>query len=87
MSMKPISHRCIGWIDYIGTDSEFQGHRLGKALMSAGLNYLKDKGANEARLLTSSGNQTAQRLYEGVGMSLVETEFGYIRNVGPAALS
>jgi ribosomal protein S18 acetylase RimI-like enzyme len=81
------SQRRIGWIDYIGTDSEFQGRGLAKALLCAGLNYLKDKGADEARLLTSSSNQTAQRLYEGVGMSVVETELGYIKNVGRAALS
>jgi len=57
----------IGWIDYIETRAEYQGQGLGQAVMWAGLNHLKELGAETAMLVTINSNTAANRLYARTG--------------------
>lgn len=57
----------IGWIDYIETRPEQQGRGLGQAVMWAGLERLRQMGAETALLVTLSSNTPANRLYAKTG--------------------
>jgi ribosomal protein S18 acetylase RimI-like enzyme len=75
------SGKRIGWVDYVETVKEFQGLGLGKALLAAGLDHLKYLGASEARLVTTSQNDAALRLYASMGLAVVDEEPVFIQSI------
>ena len=73
----------IGWIDYIGTCEEFQRRGLGHALLLHVLRGLQDWGAEQAMLITTGTNATAQRAFQSVGFLPAEQEFHYLKELQP----
>lgn len=69
----------IGLFEPVGTHPDFRMHGLGKALLCAGLQALKDHGMERAWVYTESPNVPAQRLYTSVGFTVVGKEYDYIK--------
>lgn len=67
----------IGWVDYIGTDSDYRGRGLGHAILAAGLVQLRQWGAEHAMLITTPTNTTANALYEAAGFTCAGYEDVY----------
>jgi ribosomal protein S18 acetylase RimI-like enzyme len=66
----------VGWIDYIETQPEQQGQGLGQAVLWAGLECLRDWGAETAMLVMVNSNAAANRLY-------IKTGFERMPNIEP----
>jgi mycothiol synthase len=60
----------MGEVYVLGVDPAAQGLKLGKALLTAGLRQLKDRGLSTVLLYVEADNSTARRLYEGLGFSV-----------------
>jgi len=60
-----------GWIDWLGTHPAFRQRGLGRAILRAGLQQLRDTGADLALLGTASWNTAAQRLFASEGFRLL----------------
>jgi mycothiol synthase len=60
-----------GWIDWLGTHPAFRQRRLGRAILRASLQYLRDLGAGVALLGTASWNAAAQQLFASEGFRLL----------------
>ena len=69
--------RSKGRIYMLGVDPECQGKGIGKAMLSAGLSYLKGKGIEVAELTVDSDNRVACSLYESVGFKIWSTSVWY----------
>jgi mycothiol synthase len=71
-----------GWIEVLGTR---RGHRklgLGRAMLLAGMRWLKGQGVNTAVLGVDAENPTgALRLYESVGFVVVNTTYTYHKDL------
>ncbi|MBN2550021.1 MAG: GNAT family N-acetyltransferase [Anaerolineales bacterium] len=80
-----LSDQKIGWVDYIGVRPELQGRGLGRAILLAGLQALHAWGAHSARLVTTSDNEPAVRLYERCGFVVTQMDepAGYEMTVPP----
>ena len=63
--------RTVGYTDPIGTHARYQRQGLGRAIVTAGLHALRDRGATTAELGTSSENVAMQRLAEALGFRVV----------------
>lgn len=59
-----------GWIHDIFLDESARGHGLGKALLEAAINALRELGANTLMLAVSPKNETARRVFEKQGFRL-----------------
>ena len=59
----------LGEVYVVGIDPAAQGLGLGKVLVDAGLQHLRDGGADEVLLYVESDNAPAVRLYEGLGFT------------------
>jgi ribosomal protein S18 acetylase RimI-like enzyme len=59
----------VGFTDPIGVHPAYQHQGLGKAIVTAGLYRLRDKGIRIVRLSTSSANVPMQRLAQTLGFS------------------
>jgi mycothiol synthase len=73
--------RLTGYTDPIGVDSGYQGRGLGKAVLIAGLQALKSRGMEWAKLGTSSQNTAMQRLAESVGFQVVSQKLWFSKIV------
>ncbi len=56
-----------GQIFMLGVDPDYRGRGVGKAVLLAGLSYLKNKGLRVAELTVDSENKAACALYRSVG--------------------
>ena len=61
----------IGWIAMAGVHPDYRGRRLGRAVVAAGMAYLKSKGINAIELEVDSENPAGRRLYLGLGFERV----------------
>lgn len=61
----------IGWIDYVETKPEQQKKGFGRAILTAGLQQLKEFGADVAMLVTINTNTPAVALYNKAGFESV----------------
>ena len=59
-----------GWIHDIFLDESVRGHGLGKALLEAAINALRELGAHTLMLAVSPKNETARQLFEKQGFRL-----------------
>jgi ribosomal protein S18 acetylase RimI-like enzyme len=67
-----------GWIDLLGTRRGHRGIGLGRAMLLAGLQHLREEGADTAILGVDAENPTgALGLYEKVGFKKVATRISY----------
>jgi mycothiol synthase len=73
--------RKVGYTDPIGTHARYQRRGLGKAVVTAGLRALQERGAETARLTTSSENVAMQRLAEAMGFRMVWESLWFSRAV------
>jgi GNAT superfamily N-acetyltransferase len=60
-----------GWIDWLGTHPAFRERGLGRAILRAALQQLRDVGANTALLGTGSWNTVARYLFATEGFQLL----------------
>jgi mycothiol synthase len=65
-------HDPIGEIYVMGVDPEFHGQGIGRAVVLAGLRYMRNKGIFSAMLYVEADNHDAIKLYKKVGF----TEWG-----------
>jgi mycothiol synthase len=71
-----------GEIYIIGLHPDFQGRGLGRPLVLEGFRHLHERGCGRVFLYTEEDNGAAVRLYEKVGMQVVETHRSYLRALG-----
>jgi ribosomal protein S18 acetylase RimI-like enzyme len=70
-----------GYTDPIGVEPRFQDRSLGKAILTAGLQALKTRGMEVAKLSTSSENIPMQRLAEALGFRVVSEKIWFSKVV------
>lgn len=71
-----------GWIDTLGTRRGFRRIGLGRAMLLAGMQRLKQDGVTTAKLGVDAENPTgALRLYEAVGFDRVKTWVRYAKDL------
>ncbi len=71
-----------GWIGTLGTRRGYRKMGLGRAMLLAGLHWLKSQGLNTGVLDVDAENPTgALRLYESAGFRTVKTEVVYSKDV------
>ena len=75
----------LGEIYVIGTDPAHQGRGLGRALTSAGLEWLAAHGARVGMLFVDAANAAAVGLYRSLGFVDHRVDRAYARNVGGTA--
>ena len=57
----------IGWIAMTGVHPDYRGRGLGRAVVVAGIDYLKSRGVDGVELEVDSENKPATSLYLGLG--------------------
>ncbi len=67
----------VGRIEMTGVHPGMRGRGLGKAVVTAGLDYLRSKGAVRVELEVDSANPAATRLYEGLGFTYAGPTYWY----------
>ncbi len=70
-----------GYTDPIGVDPRYQRQGFGKAVLAAGLNALKSRRLECAKLGTSSENISMQRLAETLGFRVVSEHVWFSKEV------
>ena len=80
------SGRRVGWIDYIGTRSEFQRRGLGQAIMLAALQQLQTWGTDTAMLITRDDNTKAHNVFCAVGFQVADHDIIYSKQIEPAQI-
>jgi mycothiol synthase len=68
-----------GEVYVVGIDPTERGHGLGKSLTLVGLHHLRDIGLDRAILYVDENNQSAVRLYGGLGFERVAADVMYAR--------
>jgi hypothetical protein len=56
-----------GWVYYVAVDPDRQGHRLGRAIMNAAEDWLRQAGIAKLQLLVRQENARASAFYETIG--------------------
>lgn len=74
----------LGEIYVIAVDPDFQGRRLGRELVLAGLESLAAKGVRTGMLYVDHDNESARRLYASLGFTDDHVDRAYVADV-PAA--
>ena len=59
----------IGELYVLGVDPDSHAKGIGKSVATTALNYLKQKGLNQATLYVDADNKTALKLYESLGFN------------------
>ncbi len=73
--------REAGYTDPIGVHPDYQGRGLGKAVVSAGLRLLRERGVKRVEVGTSSQNHPMQRLAESLGFAVVSESIWFSKEV------
>jgi dTDP-4-amino-4,6-dideoxy-D-galactose acyltransferase len=68
-----------GELTLVAIAPAFQHHRIGQALVSAGLEWLRGRDTARVRVVTQGRNVGAQRLYQGCGFVTQRVELWYHR--------
>lgn len=71
----------VGYTDPIGTHPRCQRQGLGKAIVTAGMEALKARGAKRVRLGTSSTNHGMRKLAESLGFVVASESIWFSRQV------
>lgn len=70
---------CVGEIYVIGVDPAHHGRGIGTLLLGAGLLRMRDRGVDIAAIYVDETNETAVRLYEGMGFHHHHVDVCYSR--------
>ena len=70
-----------GHIFMLGVDPSHRGRQIGKALLLAGLHYLKSQGLNQAQLTVDCENKVACSLYRSVGFKPLRNYLWYEKTI------
>ena len=73
------------WISNLTTDPAWRGRGLGRALLAAGLDHLRGRGAASAALGGDGGAAAPLALYRSAGFATFSTTEVWERRVGPAS--
>ena len=71
----------LGEIYVVAVDPDFQGRRLGRALVLAGLDWLARRGVTVGMLYVDSDNANAVHLYEDLGFTVDHVDRAYVGDV------
>jgi dTDP-4-amino-4,6-dideoxy-D-galactose acyltransferase len=72
-----LKNRNIGSVELIAVSTEHRGRGIGKKLMQAGEQWMRDQGCSYVRVVTQKDNLPACRLYEQHGYAVVKQEQFY----------
>ena len=70
-----------GRVSMLGVDPDYRGRGVGKAVLLAGLLYLKEEGFQVAELTVDSENQAAYTLYRSVGFEVLDSTLWYEKKI------
>lgn len=71
-----------GWIEWLGTRGNFRNMGLGRSLLFAGLQQLKARGIQLAKLSVDADSPTkADRLYQKLGFRSLKTSFAWLKSL------
>jgi ribosomal protein S18 acetylase RimI-like enzyme len=56
-----------GWVYYVAVDPDCRGRDLGRAIMQAAENWLRQAGVAKVQLMVRPENNKAQAFYESIG--------------------
>lgn len=70
----------IGEVYVLSVDPDAHGGGLGRALLTAGLRYLQQRGMRRAMLYADATNTAAVRLYDNLGFSPAGIDVQYLAN-------
>jgi mycothiol synthase len=73
----------LGEIYVIAVDPEFQGLRIARPLVLAGLDSLAQRGAAVGMLYVDAANQSALKLYRDLGFEVHHVDRAYVGEVKP----
>lgn len=76
-----IDSKKVGFTDQIGTHPLYQRRGLGKAMVTAGLQGLKERGVSIAQLSTGSNNIPMQRLAKSLGFTRTSEKLWFSKEV------
>ena len=71
-----------GIIGMTGVHPDYRRRGLGRIMVSAGMSYLREMGAEEVRLEVDHSNKPARELYLSLGFDLAEETVWYELNLG-----
>ncbi len=83
LTMDDASDKGRGFIRMMGVAPSYRGRGLGRALVVAGINYLRRRGMTAIELDVDSGNTSAKGLYQSVGFKRTGTTLWYERRLSP----
>ena len=67
----------VGWVAMTGVHPNYRGLRLGRAVVLAGMHYLKSKNISEIELEVDSENIPATKLYDSIGFKKINHTYWY----------
>ena len=67
----------VGWVAMTGVHPNYRGLRLGRAVVLAGMHYLKSKNISEIELEVDSENIPATKLYDSIGFKQINHTYWY----------
>jgi ribosomal protein S18 acetylase RimI-like enzyme len=68
----------LGWIPNLAVDPTWQGRGLGRQLLEAALDYLRDAGMTHAKIETLASNERGQALYPALGFVEVARQIHFV---------
>ena len=71
----------LGWISMTGVDPKYRGRKLGKAIVLAGMHYLKAQEISQIALEVDSDNVVAVNLYNQLGFKTVGRTLWFEKNL------
>ena len=71
----------VGWVAMTGVHPNYRGLSLGRAVVLAGMHYLKSKNISEIELEVDSENIPATKLYSSIGFKKINQTHWYEKNL------
>lgn len=71
----------LGWISMTGVDPKYRGRKLGKAIVLAGMHYLKTQKMSQIALEVDSDNIIALNLYNQLGFEISAQTLWFEKNL------
>ncbi len=70
------------WISNLTVSPEYRGRGLGRAMLLAGVHYLRDRGAGSVTLGVDAGDPAPLRLYQSAGFETVSSTAAWDKRLG-----